>query len=62
MGNAKQTFYPVESDQAPKYLIERTDSTLFDAGLSPMALLILKVKDASITKAEQLFNEEWAEN
>ncbi|OUC43809.1 UBX domain protein [Trichinella nativa] len=45
--------------QAPKYLIERTDSTLFDAGLSPMALLILKVKDASITKAEQLFNEEW---
>ncbi|KRX65334.1 Tether containing UBX domain for GLUT4, partial [Trichinella sp. T9] len=45
--------------QAPKYLIERTDSTLFDAGLSPMALLILKVKDATITKAEQLFNEEW---
>ncbi|KRZ76790.1 Tether containing UBX domain for GLUT4 [Trichinella papuae] len=45
--------------QAPKYLIKRTDSTLFDAGLSPMALLILKVKDASITKAEQLFNEEW---
>ncbi|KRX45316.1 Tether containing UBX domain for GLUT4, partial [Trichinella murrelli] len=63
-GQCKQHFIPVKVskiciNQAPKYLIERTDSTLFDAGLSPMALLILKVKDASITKAEQLFNEEW---
>ncbi|KAL1235719.1 Tether containing UBX domain for GLUT4 [Trichinella pseudospiralis] len=45
--------------QAPKYLIKPTDSTLFDAGLSPMALLILKVKDASITNAEQLFKDDW---